>query len=77
MQNERGLSSKEEEDMRQSVVKRGRKIGTAPGRTIPQLYPKQHKMEIPYTADSLSLGPDGQLHDNCAPSIGMVHPLRV
>ena len=25
----------------------------------------------------LSLWPDGQLHDNCAPSIGVVHPLRV
>ena len=25
----------------------------------------------------LSLWPDGQLHDNCAPSIGVFHPLRV
>ena len=25
----------------------------------------------------LSLWPDGQLHDNCVPSIGVVHPLRV
>ena len=46
---------------------------------IAQLYPKQHKMETQCKADSLliTLWPDGHLHVNCAPSIGVVQPLRV
>ena len=45
---------------------------------IPQLYPKQQKMETQYKADSLLITLAGwQLHDNCVPSIGMIHPLRV